>query len=431
MVIPLFYVAYAPPRWLRRVWREGEQEPFREALNDLLLRSPDLASLARRAAEWAARLVGADGAMIAMDDGEVLAAHGLDSATAAATVQEVVLSSGPTDSGRLKNIIRVPLGTDLGLASLMVHAGPLTPLFGEDEVARLREYGSVVTSALDRVILLERLRRNSELLDLAYDAILTWDLTTDAVAYWNRSAEALYGYSADEASGTSPGELLRTELPEARELIVEQLQRTGTWEGEVRQVTKEGRTINVSARWAMQSDPEGRPVAVLEINRDITSAKQAAADLLRARDEAQRANAAKSEYLSRMSHELRTPLTAILGYSDLLELRIPRDDQREAIAAIQRASDQLLSLVNDVLDIARIESGRERLAPESVSVAAIVEESLRLVAPSAMERRINLATDFGDIAYAYVRADRQLHAFAGTPHGVPAHSLLSGKDPTC
>jgi signal transduction histidine kinase len=108
-----------------------------------------------------------------------------------------------------------------------------------------------------------------------------------------------------------------------------------------------------------------------------------------------------------MSHELRTPLTAILGYSDLLELRIPRDDQREAIAAIQRASDQLLSLVNDVLDIARIESGRERLAPESVSVATIVEESLRLVAPSAMERRIHLSTDFGDLAYAYVRADRQ------------------------
>src|SRR5207237_8345116 len=103
-----------------------------------------------------------------------------------------------------------------------------------------------------------------------------------------------------------------------------------------------------SVRRALQPAPHGRPAAVLEINRDITAAKQAAEQVRDARDEAQAASAAKSEYLSRMSHELRTPLTAILGYSDLLELREPRDDQNEAIAAIEEASGHLLSLVNDV-----------------------------------------------------------------------------------
>jgi PAS domain S-box-containing protein len=415
IVIPLFYMAYAPPRWLRRVWREREQEPFREALNDLLLHSPDRGTLARRAAEWATRLVGADAAVIAMDTGEVLAVHGIDrpGAVATDTNGEHIPAAGDAeqivsaDGSRPHNVIRVPLGTDLGHASLVVRAGPLTPVFGEDEAARLAEYGSMVTSALDRVILLERLRRNAELLDLAYDAILTWDVTTDTIAYWNKSAEAQYGFTAEEAIGTAPGELLDSELPEPRKQILQHLERTGAWEGEVRQTTKEGRRIIVSARWALQKDADGRPIAVLEINRDISAAKQAAEELVRARDEAERASQAKSEYLSRMSHELRTPLTAILGYSDLLELRVPREDQREAIAAVQRASEQLLSLVNDVLDIARIESGRERMVPESVSIAATIEECLRLVTPSAMERRIHLEADFGEHGYAYVRADRQ------------------------
>ena len=407
IVIPLFYVAYAPPRWLRRIWRESEQEPFRNALNDLLLHSPDRGTLARHATEWAARLVGADGAAILMESGELLGGYGLDRASVQATARKVATSPASADGRQPRNVVQVPLSTEQGRASLVVYAGPITPLFGEDEVARLDEYGSIVTSALDRVILLERLRRNAGLLDLAYDAILSWDVASDTVSYWNRAAEELYGFSAEEALRRTPIELLNTQLPESRDHILLQLQNTGTWEGEVHQTTKDGRRMIVSARWAMQTAPDGRPVAVLEINRDITPAKEAAEELRLARDEAQRASAAKSEYLSRMSHELRTPLTAILGYSDLLELRIPREDQLEAIAAIQRASEQLLSLVNDVLDIARIESGRERLALESVSVSAVVDECLRLVTPAAMERRIHLGTDFGDIEQAYVRADRQ------------------------
>jgi CheY-like chemotaxis protein len=108
-----------------------------------------------------------------------------------------------------------------------------------------------------------------------------------------------------------------------------------------------------------------------------------------------------------MSHELRTPLTAMLGYGDLLELRDPRPDQREAIDAIQQASGHRRSLVHDGLDSARIESGRESLAPESVSVSATVEECMRLVTPAALERGIHLSTDLSDAAAEYVEADRQ------------------------
>ncbi|MBV8196403.1 MAG: PAS domain S-box protein, partial [Candidatus Dormibacteraeota bacterium] len=407
VVTPLFYGAYAPPRWLRRLWREREEEQFRSALSDLLLYSPNLATLTGRASEWAARLVGADAALISEEGGAILARYATEPAAEADLVAEPPPLPEEAAAGGVRGaVIRVPLGTHLRRALLLVRAGPLTPVFGEDELARLREYGSALTSAMDRVVLVEQLRRNAALLDLATDAILTWSINSNTITYWNRAAEALYGFSAEEAVGREPGELLQSSLG-SREEVVGHLLGAGHWEGEIAQVTKSGRAIVVSGRWALQTDHEGKPDSVLEINRDATAAKQAAEDLRHARDEAEQASQAKSEYLSRMSHELRTPLTAMLGYSDLLELRSPRDDQLEAIAAIQQASGHLLSLVNDVLDIARIESGREQLASESVSVAATVDECVRLVTPAAMERRVQLSTDLDDAGYESVKADRQ------------------------
>ena len=88
-VLPFFYIGFEPPRWLRGYWRQREEGHFREAFNDLVLYSPDRQQLADRAVEWAARLVGADGAVIATDDGDVLAVHGLDRAEGWKLVSDV------------------------------------------------------------------------------------------------------------------------------------------------------------------------------------------------------------------------------------------------------------------------------------------------------------------------------------------------------
>jgi CheY-like chemotaxis protein len=108
-----------------------------------------------------------------------------------------------------------------------------------------------------------------------------------------------------------------------------------------------------------------------------------------------------------MSHELRTPLAAMLGFSDLLEMREPRDDQVQAIEAIQRAGSHLLSLVNDVLDIARIESCRESLSLQPVEVASAIRECMGLVAAAAAARHVTMSLNehLGDIVF--VTADRQ------------------------
>lgn len=102
------------------------------------------------------------------------------------------------------------------------------------------------------------------------------------------------------------------------------------------------------------------------------------------------ANAAKNEFLSRMSHELRTPLTAIAGFAELLSLDELSDEQRESAATIQRASQHLLRLVDDVLDIARIESGALAISLEPVRIADVVAGALELAQPLAQRHRIEL-----------------------------------------
>jgi signal transduction histidine kinase/DNA-binding response OmpR family regulator len=126
---------------------------------------------------------------------------------------------------------------------------------------------------------------------------------------------------------------------------------------------------------------------------------------------ADEANLAKSEFLSRMSHELRTPLNAIIGYGQVLELQL-RDERRlEDVEQILKAGRHLLSLINDVLDIAKIEAGELTLSSEPVLVAETVSEALALVAPSAQERNIQVGVQLAGLTDgAHVQADRRLLA---------------------
>lgn len=124
------------------------------------------------------------------------------------------------------------------------------------------------------------------------------------------------------------------------------------------------------------------------------------------RAEAERANHAKSEFLSRMSHELRTPLNAVLGFGQLLSMRDLDDSDRESVDQILKGGQHLLGLINEVLDIARIESGKLALSLEPVAVSEIVREAIDLVRPLANEQEIAITGNFV-AADMYVTADRQ------------------------
>jgi signal transduction histidine kinase/ActR/RegA family two-component response regulator len=129
--------------------------------------------------------------------------------------------------------------------------------------------------------------------------------------------------------------------------------------------------------------------------------------LVQARAEAERANRAKDEFLSRTSHELRTPLNAILGFGQLLELDGLAENQVESVTLILRAARHLLDLINEVLDISRIESGRLAVSIEPVQVGELAESVLALMRPLAVERGITLDHHDDEACHLYVNGDRQ------------------------
>jgi len=144
-----------------------------------------------------------------------------------------------------------------------------------------------------------------------------------------------------------------------------------------------------------------------EIAHSNSRLQAANAEIQAARAEADRANRAKTEFLSRMSHELRTPLNAILGFSQLLEMDELTAEQHENVAYISQAGRHLLDLINEVLDISRIESGQMTISREPVALADVLHDLAALVRPLAARRNITLDASHAIAGGAYVLADRQ------------------------
>jgi signal transduction histidine kinase/CheY-like chemotaxis protein len=167
----------------------------------------------------------------------------------------------------------------------------------------------------------------------------------------------------------------------------------------------EGKWVSVTAR-PLKEDDGGIGGGVVVI-RDITAARRAGEALGLAKQEADRANQAKSEFLSRMSHELRTPLNSILGFAQLLELEELTRQQADNVEHILKGGHHLLDLINEVLDLARIEAGRLALSSEPVQVKDALREALDLVRPLAAQQNISLCPDLAVKCDRHVMADRQ------------------------
>ena len=165
-----------------------------------------------------------------------------------------------------------------------------------------------------------------------------------------------------------------------------------------RYLTKDGRTVWVQVSVTLLRDEQGQARRIVGVVEDITEHLKLQ-EVEKARDLAEAANRAKSEFLSRMSHELRTPLNAMLGFAQLLELdrRQPLStDQRPWVGQIQQAGWHLLEMINDVLDLSRIESGNLKLQTGPVSLPDLLEASVAMVSADAQRRRIRISTDLAE-----------------------------------
>jgi signal transduction histidine kinase/CheY-like chemotaxis protein len=273
--VPLLYVSFSPPAWLRREWRASEEDGLRTFMEDLLL-SEDTDALAKRALEWAMRLVGGAAAAAFDVSGSLRTARGLtpdeltDLRPAIAPLPEGV--NRASVGGVSHTILKLPIEGLAGAGTLVVLSGPFTPTFGADEMRRVQQFMSAFATALDR-----------------------------------------------------------------RDLIVK----------------------------------------LEESNRKLLDA-----------------NRHKSVFLASMSHELRTPLNAILGFSELLidagNGQFPPATRKRFLEQIHSSGKHLLGLINDILDLSKIEAGQMELRLQTIDIKDVVGEVASTAEPLAAQKKIQL-----------------------------------------
>ncbi|HUX91004.1 MAG TPA: ATP-binding protein [Gallionellaceae bacterium] len=192
------------------------------------------------------------------------------------------------------------------------------------------------------------------------------------------------GYSIEELVGRNH-RILNSGL-HSRDFFIEMwhvISSGQAWHGQIRNRAKDGSFYWVDSTIVPFLNKDGKPYQYVSVRTDITA-------FIKARAAAENANKAKSQFLSNMSHELRTPLNAILGFGQLLAMQIgpEKREQHEFVSHMITAGNQLLGLINDLLDLSRIEIGKLEFNIQDVSIAELVESSVSLVASSRINNRI-------------------------------------------
>ena len=279
-IVPLLYVSFAPPAWLRREWRAGEEEGLRNFMEGILL-SDDPNQIDRGELDWAMRLTGGAAAAVFDNRDEPRATEGIDSEFLD-ELQEL-LPEAPDGVRKLQRagsshtvtLLILTIPNLAGSARLVVVSGPFTPAIGSDEVNRLKQFSTAVAAGIDR-----------------------------------------------------------------RRLVIE----------------------------------------LKDTNHQLREASEH-----------------KSVFLANMSHELRTPLNAIIGFSELMldakDSQFDSATQKRFLTQVHASGKHLLGLINDILDLAKVEAGQMELRLQVVQVEPIVAQALALVEPLAGQKQITIRSD--------------------------------------
>lgn len=313
----------------------------------------------------------------------------------------LMMDGGPIHQGFIEFVVKTLLFTLAGFAILSI---VLWRTLQRTAIMPLRK------EVADRVAAEDALAKSEErfkaVVENSAAALFLYDLNGNMIDVNPKACSSL-GYSHDElmsmtifdiersADRNQMHEVWRTMDP-AETLVIEE----GWYQ------CKNGGVLPVEVRLT-KFEIAGEPV-VLASAVDISDRNQKEAELVQARDMAEKASLAKSEFLSRMSHELRTPMNAILGFGQLLEADYSSaltPNQHACINEILNAGKHLLELINDVLDISQIESGNITLLIEDVNISEVLRSSISLVQQQAESAKINISLDSSACEHCYVRAD--------------------------
>jgi PAS domain S-box-containing protein len=293
--------------------------------------------------------------------------------------------------------------------------GQLALAFNEMQI-RLREmYEKLERMVSERT---HELQQTTDFLNSVLDSsteysIIATDLHGMVLSY-NEGSRRIFGYEPEEIIGApisiliprEPGEKIRSQE------ILRQVRHDGIYSGETERIRKGGRRFPVRFVITLRYDDSGKPVGYTTVSRDITERKELEAkireytenlealvdsktgQLQEANVQLERANRLKAEFLASMSHELRTPLNAILGFSDVLreELSGPlNEQQRQFVSDIRSSGQQLLNLINDILDLSKVDAGRMELSAEEVELSSVFDEVQTIIQGMAVRKTLSLA----------------------------------------
>lgn len=245
--------------------------------------------------------------------------------------------------------------------------------------------------------------------DSAQDAIIMMD-EKGLISYWNPAAERIFGHSKDEAMGKELHSLIVPDhYREAHFKAFPAFLKTGTGEAvgktlDMEGLRKDGTEFSVQLSLStIQIDGKWNSIGIL---RDITEQKKTETALVKAKQESEAANKAKSLFLSNMSHEIRTPLNAIIGFSQLMNRdKQLTDVQKEYNNSIIRAGEHLLELINEILELSKIEAGRVVLNPTNIDLHALFNDIYMLFKEREQLKHLQLIFENSDDLPQFVIVD--------------------------
>jgi PAS domain S-box-containing protein len=245
---------------------------------------------------------------------------------------------------------------------------PIEASISQTEVGGEKLFTVILRDVTDRRLADEEFRQQAALLDLA--PVLVRDLENHIIL-WTRGAQQLYGFSKEEALGRTSHELLQTEFPVSGTQITQAFHRDGSWEGQLRHRTRDGRSVFVASQWVLHYDATGRPARILEINTDLTELKRVQTSQMRSR---------KLESLGTLAggvaHDFNNILSAINGNTRIaLEDLPPHHPVRQYLTEISKAGARAADLVRRILAFSRPQETKRDPTP----IQPVIQEALDLV----------------------------------------------------
>ncbi len=266
-----------------------------------------------------------------------------------------------------------------------------------DEAGRVIEIQSVGHDITERRQIYEALQESEKRLRFLFEeiphiAVQGYNAAREVI-FWNRASEDLYKYSKSAALGKKIENLVLTE--DRREEMVKAFDgwvKNGTLipSGEMLKRTSDGHSVSIYSNCLATRNQRGEwEIYIIDV--DLSELKRASEELVKAKEYAERANRAKSEFLANMSHEIRTPMNGVMGMTGLLLETELTAEQRDSIQTIMESTQELMHIIDELLDISRIEAGEVRLHPEPFNPRETTEKVVLLFADRAGRKGVDLS----------------------------------------